>query len=105
MSRPGLCPNCGVPLEGEEVRTVAQETRSENGGLPAQELVISDEELVEEITRRSDAYLGLSYEGFVGAYRAGTLPDTGPVNELVILQRFVEDSPGFQNLPDGVRHG
>lgn len=74
---------------------MAQETRSKkDGGLPAQELHISDGELVEEIARRSGAYLGLSHEGFVGAYRAGTLPDTGPVNEPVILRRFVEDSPG-----------
>lgn len=65
----------------------------EDGGLPAQEVDVSDKELVEEIGRRPGPYLGLSYEEFVGAYRAGTLPDTGPVNELVILLRFVEDRP------------
>ena len=88
------------------MRAVSEGTRSEErGGLPAQELHIFDEELVGEIARRSGAYLGLSYEGVVGAYHAGTLPDAGPVNELVILQRFAEDPPGPSAHPGGEGRG
>jgi hypothetical protein len=49
----------------------------EDGGLPAQEVDVSDKELVEEIGRRPGPYLGLSYEEFVGG-RTGRAPCPTP---------------------------
>lgn len=49
---------------------------------------VTQEEVIEEISRDVRARLGMTLEEFGDAYRKGTLPDTLAVNELVITLRF-----------------
>lgn len=53
---------------------------------------LSEEELVREIDQETRERLDMSFERFAQEYRAGTLPDTLAVNELVMLLRLVEPS-------------
>jgi hypothetical protein len=49
---------------------------------------VSCEEVIAEIDREARESLGVTFDGFLQAYRAGDLPDTLAVNELVTLLRF-----------------
>ena len=69
-----------------------QRNGSYNGAIPAEVVELSEEELVEEIDQEAHERLGISFEQFVQEYRAGTLPDTLAVNELVMMLRLVEPS-------------
>ncbi len=71
---------------------VVQRNGTQNGAIPAEPVELSEEELVREIAQETQERLGMSFEQFVEEYRAGTLPDTLAVNELVILLRLVEPS-------------
>ncbi len=68
---------------------------SRNGGIPAEALELSEEELIAEIDQEARERLGMNFEQFVEEYRAGTLPDTLAVNELVIMLRLVD----FPQIP------
>ncbi len=63
-----------------------------NGAIPAEVVELSEDELIEEIDREAGERLGMDFGEFVEAYRAGTLPDTLAVNELIIQLRLVEPS-------------
>ena len=69
-----------------------QRNGSHNGAIPAEFVELSEEERIREIDQEARERLGMSFEQFVKEYRAGQLPDTLAVNELVIMLRLVDPS-------------
>ncbi len=73
-----------------------QRNGSRDGYPHIEPLEISDEELREQLAQETETRLNMSFEEFLEAYQAGTLPDTLDVNELVILLHFLEYSDGLR---------
>jgi hypothetical protein len=71
---------------------VQRETPQANGAKPAEAVELSEEEIIREIDQEARERLHMSFDQFVDEYRAGTLPDTLAVNELVIMLRLVDPS-------------
>ncbi len=69
-----------------------RETPQANGALPAEIVELSEEEIINDIDQEARERLHMSFDQFVEEYRAGTLPDTLAVNELVIMLRLVDPS-------------
>ncbi len=73
----------------------ATQANGHNGGVPAEVVEVSAEELLEEVDRGAINRLGLSgWREFAEKYHSGLLPDTLAVNELGILLESAEE-PGF----------
>ena len=70
-----------------------QHNGSHNGGIPAEVVEISREELLDRVDRGAKRRLGLSgWEEFAEMYYHGELPDSLAVNELGILLDTAEQS-------------
>lgn len=80
---------------GEKEIVVQREAPQTNGYPSIDPVEISDDELLKEIGRESEARLGMDLGALVEAYREGALPDTLAANELAILLRFLECSGGI----------
>ena len=66
-----------------------------NGGIPAEIIEVSPDELLAEVDRGAQNRLGMSgWQEFAKRYHGGLLPDTLAVNELGILLESAEE-PGF----------
>ncbi len=66
---------------------------SRNGGIPAQVVEVTPQELLDEVDRGARQRLNLSgWQEFAQKYHEGLLPDTLAVNELGILLESAEES-------------
>jgi hypothetical protein len=66
---------------------------SHNGGIPAEIVEVTPQELLAEVDRGARQRLHLSgWEEFAEMYHGGLLPDTLAVNELGILLESAEES-------------
>ncbi len=71
-----------------------QQNGSRNGGIPAEFVPVSRDEILAEIGREAERRLGIEggWQEFARLYYEGLLPDSLAVNELAILLHGADES-------------